>query len=158
VISKFAAIGILNDKTTIDDLTIINNIFVTTSNDSIVTGLTVKNGTFEDNLMWSTTGQFLADWDGKKYLTQADFGAAAQWQHGLFKNPVLHDLGYGPELKDPRMLKSIKAYTPKPNSPVIGAGYSLSNVGFYPGSTDFLGTVLPTSNGAYDIGAVFHQN
>jgi len=155
VYSDNTAFSLISDKNYVTDLFVYNNIFVTKSSSPIVKGLDVQSGIFKNNLLWSTSRTFTAQWNNQMYSTQSSFENAAHWVKDIFSDPALADLGNGPEIKDPKLIPTITQYTPKPNSPVIDAGDVLSNEGFYPGPTDFLGQPLPTDK--YDIGAVFHK-
>jgi hypothetical protein len=101
------------------------------------------------NLVWNnTTSTTLAAFrqaSGQEALNGAPTGVGT--------NPQLTAPGSGPTLNNPSLLSTLTAYTPLPGSPLINQGVNLVTLGLNPGTTDFLGTVLPPG-GASFIGAV----
>jgi len=133
------------------NLKLYNNIFITSSTSTILdigesTGLDLSG-----NLFWNTDGSFNAKWNDKVYTTLAAWQSASGFIHDFSGDPNLLNLGKGLQIHDTSNIKQINAYSPMPNSFVIGKGINLSSKNIDVGPYDYLGHKIHLP---FDIGAI----
>jgi Concanavalin A-like lectin/glucanases superfamily/Right handed beta helix region len=130
--------------TTVTTTTVKNNIFLTTSGQSLVDYAGTTGFTFTKNNYFPMSGAFVIWWGGTSYATLAAWGQDAT---GLSVNPGLTSPGSGGTIY-PAALTTLSAYKiSSGSSPMVNAGTTVTS----PGSFDFYGDAL--YSGAPDIGA-----
>ncbi len=156
----YAALGISGSTTNID---IRNNVFMTAGGTGGMQQISIAAGqvnmVLQGNAYWGSGLPLNLTLNNKTSTTLAAFRQASGQETlngaptGVGTDPQLTAPGTGPILNNPSLLFTLSAYTPLPGSPLINQGVNLSALGINPGTTDFLGTLLPPG-GPFFIGAV----
>jgi PA14 domain/Right handed beta helix region len=156
----YSALGISGQTTNID---IRNNVFMTAGGTGGMQQISVAGGqvnmAVQGNAYWGSGLPLNLTWNNTTSTTLAAFRQVSGQETlkglptGVGTNPQLTAPGTGPAFDNPSLLSTLTAYTPLPGSALIIQGLNLSTLGINPGTTDFLGTVLP-QGGASFIGAV----
>jgi hypothetical protein len=151
------AFTIIDWNTGIDSVRAMNNIFQSAGGEALVRIAPGYSAVMTGNLYSSGTGNFeiydqnnlytsLSAWrtaTGREILNNANTGITG--------DPLLSNAGTAPVIW-PATPKSLTAYKPAANSPVINAAITLTTLGITTGNTDFYTSIFPSGPKA-DIGA-----
>jgi len=115
---------------------------------------------FAGNSYYALNNTFSINWGGWKYSSLDAWRKASNQEViggqivGIEGNPLMWDIGNGPELQLPQQLHLITAYRLLANSPLVNAGLNLGKLfKINIGSHDFIDLPL-SQNSTVDIGAI----
>jgi hypothetical protein len=148
-------------QTATTNVAIRNNVVITTGGVPVFQAVAGQSGLqVQGNNYWAYGGSLNILWGSSTYADLPSFRSATGMESyngspvGSAIDPQLNAPGTGGSINNSDALNTLTAYSPKPGSPMIDTGLTLSTMfGVNPGSTDFMNTAIYRGL-AFDIGAV----
>ncbi len=141
-----------------DNVQVSNNIFVTTGGVPLIDNPRENDVRFQGNAYYGSGSSFKVNWNGVSYPSLSAFRLGTGQERldgesvGYWLNPRLRAAGRGGTVGYPGKLSTLRAYTLRGTSRMIGRGLDLrARFGIGVGTHDFYGNRIPRGT-RFDLG------